>query len=687
MSAPKSSSPKSNGPRTSASDRSYRPDIDGIRAIAVLSVVFFHAGVPSISGGFTGVDIFFVISGYLIGGHIFSAACAGNFSFLGFYQRRAKRILPAFYGMLLFTVAAALLLMSPHEARTFALTAVAATLSVSNIAFWYHTNYFDTFTNLYPLLNTWSLGVEEQFYAVIPLLMVLLARIRRGLLLPAIVIGCTLSFLLAWWELSRYPNNVFYLLPERAWELGAGVALAVIEQTRKRIALPAPLTQLLGLGGLLLIAAPLFLLNSKSPFPGPAALPSVLGTALLIAVPASWINQRLLSLSPLVFIGRISYSLYLWHWPLLAYLRLASGGKLSPMAACLAVAASLVAAILSYYLIEQPFRQSKMAPGPLLIRYAVASILVVALCSAVWLTGGVRQRFPQLAQMDSDSQLPKLDPCLITNGSMRASKPCYDASDARPQVAIWGDSHAAALAPGMRSLANAQGYGFVQLTHGWCAPLAGAADYLPENRPVAAHCLQFNRQALALLQSNPRIRIVILTACWADSFQQGYVDRWIVTDSAHTHEIPSLNAAGLIFTQTLQTSVRALLAAGKQVIVLTDVPNFDTDPMLKIRIARIPARRALAHWMGDPNTSDTGATPATMLAAVAIADAQLKTALAEFSNIPRIDLIPEFCTSNNACAYRIGDRILYADAQHLSPYGAQYALRDFHLPHALEAQQ
>jgi peptidoglycan/LPS O-acetylase OafA/YrhL len=299
-----------------------------------------------------------------VGGHLSQA----DSYLLQFYKRRAKRILPAFYGVLLFTILASMFLMSPHEARVFGITAVAATLSASNLLFWYHTNYFNPDINHYPLLNTWSLGVEEQFYAVVPLLMVLIARIRR-LLLPAILIVCVLSFLLAWFELRTYPNNVFYLLPERAWELGVGVALALIELNRKSFVLPAPLTHLLGVVGAGMILAPMFLLQSQTVFPGSSVLASVvLGTALLIAVPASFINRWLLSLPPLVFIGKISYSLYLWHWPLLAFLHLAAGNILPPVAVLLAVAASLAAAIISYYLIEQPFRRSTRPPGPLLIR-------------------------------------------------------------------------------------------------------------------------------------------------------------------------------------------------------------------------------------------------------------------------------------------------------------------------------
>ncbi|HEY1255042.1 MAG TPA: acyltransferase, partial [Terracidiphilus sp.] len=177
--------------------RGYRPDIDGLRAVAILSVVLYHAGVPVTSGGFTGVDIFFVISGFLIGGHINSELHSGSFSFLRFYQRRAKRILPAFYAVLAFTILAGLFLLSPHEFHFFAASAFAATLSLSNLFFLrYLEGYFRVRSDFHPMLMTWSLGVEEQFYAVIPLLMLLLARIRRNLIIPVIMVVCLLSFLL-----------------------------------------------------------------------------------------------------------------------------------------------------------------------------------------------------------------------------------------------------------------------------------------------------------------------------------------------------------------------------------------------------------------------------------------------------------------------------------------------------------
>ncbi|MGA3069632.1 MAG: acyltransferase family protein, partial [Terracidiphilus sp.] len=625
--------------RPSSSDRAYRPDIDGLRALAILSVVLCHANVPGITGGFTGVDIFFVISGYLIGGHIYAELRAGCFSYLSFYRRRAKRILPAYFAVLAFILLVALVLLSPLEAAQTARSAFAATLSASNVLFWATANYFAAKTELNPVLMTWSLGVEEQFYAVIPLLMVLLARIRRNWLLPAVLATCALSFVFAWSLLGRYPMMVFYTLPARAWELGAGVALAAAELNRKRRPLPRPgaptqepshpsrkdkdaarverpshsttrrgaLAELASLGGLAMMLAPVFLLTPATPFPGPAALPSVLGTAMLIAVPASWINRRLLSLRPLVFIGKVSYSWYLWHWPLLALVRILYDGTPTVAASLLTVAAALAVAALSYYWIEQPFRRSTRPPIPLLVRYAAVSLVLLAAWATIWLGHGLPWRFPALAKMEAAGQTLKADPCLAGETDQpNLTLACYDASAARPSVALWGDSHAAALAPALRSAANAQGYGFVELEKNSCTPLTGATHYIPRLPLLAAACLRFNCTTLGLLEDDRRIRVVILAAAWAAPLYRTWMDGWLSADVAREPQVPSPEATRRLYLESLTTSIRALEDAGKQVIVLEDTPNFDFDPMLKVRTARIPARRALARWLGIQGDPDPG---------------------------------------------------------------------------------
>jgi peptidoglycan/LPS O-acetylase OafA/YrhL len=667
--------------RSNGADRAYRSDIDGLRALAILSVALYHAGVTGVSGGFTGVDIFFVISGYLIGGHIYAELRAGCFSYLSFYRRRAKRILPAYFAVLAFILLAALLLLSPLEAAQTARSAFAATLSASNILFWATANYFAAKTELNPVLMTWSLGVEEQFYVVIPLLMVLLARIRRNWLLPAVVATCALSFLFAWSLLGRYPMMVFYTLPARAWELGAGVALAAAELNRKSRALPAPAAPLLSLIGLALLLAPVFLLTAATPFPGPAALPSVLGTALLIAVPASWINRRLLSLPPLVFIGKVSYSWYLWHWPLLALLRILYDGTPTVAASLVVVAVALAVAVLSYSLIEQPFRRSTRPPIPLLLRYAAVSIVLLAACGAIWMSHGLPRRFPALARMESAGETLKADPCLAGETDQPNLTPvCYDASAARPSVALWGDSHAAALAPALRAAANARGYGFVELGKNSCTPLTGATHYIPRLPRLAEECLRFNRTVLGLIAGDRRIRVVILAAAWAAPLYRSWMDGWLSADLAREPQVPSQEATRRLYLESLAASIRALEDAGKQVIVLEDTPNFDFDPMLKVRTARIPARRALARWLGIQSDPDPGVAAPAGDAEIAASISVLEETAARLPGVALLDPKPALCEISTQCAYRDGESLLFTDSSHLSPDGARRALSGLRLP-------
>jgi peptidoglycan/LPS O-acetylase OafA/YrhL len=667
--------------KPSLSHRSYRPDIDGLRALAILSVVSYHSGVPGITGGFTGVDIFFVLSGYLIGGQICSELRAGDFSFLRFYSRRAKRILPAFFAALAFILLIALVLLSPLEFAQTARSAFAATVSASNILFWATVNYFAPKTELNPLLMTWSLGVEEQFYATIPLLMAVLTRCGRKWLLPAILATCSLSFLLAWSLLDRAPMQAFYMLPARAWELGAGVALAVTELNRKRQSIPALLAEPMSMAGVTLLLAPILLLTADTPFPGPAALPSVLGTAIVLAVPGSWINRRLLSLAPLTFIGRVSYSWYLWHWPMLAFLRIVYGGEAPRAALLLAAGASLFPAVLSYYFIERPFRRSSRPPTPLLIRYAWAGFAVLAACAGAWLTHGLPRRLPALARMESAEQTLKADPCLVGEKDQPdLSALCYDVSAVRPSVAIWGDSHAAALAPGLRSAADAQGYGLVELGKNSCPPLIGATHYLPLAPLWAAGCVRFNRKALALLQADQRIRIVILAASWASPFNRTRRDGWLTPDLAPQSPAPSLEASRQLFTESLAASIRALQASGKQVVVLEDTPYFDFDPMLKVRTSNISARRTLALWLGVPDSADPGFAPPVATPSVLLSATLLEQTVAHFSGVRLFDPRLALCASSFQCAYRAGDSLLFIDSSHVSPDGARRALRDLRLP-------
>jgi peptidoglycan/LPS O-acetylase OafA/YrhL len=669
-------------------ERSYRSDIDGIRSLAILSVVLYHAGVPGLTGGLTGVDIFFVLSGYLIGGHIFSELHADRFSYLRFYQRRAKRILPAFFAVMIFTLAGVLLMVSPLTTYHYARSAFAATLSLSNFEFWGSSGYFDTGSATNPLLMTWSLGVEEQFYVVIPLLMVLLARVRKSWVLPSILAVCVASFVFSVLELRTAPSMVFYLLPSRAWELGVGVALAVFELDtkglgRKRKKLAGPLAEVVSVTGLLAVLLPMVLITRATPFPGAAALPSVLGTAMLLATPVSWVNRRLLSLPPLVYIGRVSYSWYLWHWPLLAFVRIPYGDAGPPLTVTLPLMAlAFGIAMLSYYWIEQPFRSSRRAPGPLLMRYAAASVVFLVVFGVVAKSHGFPARFPRLANMEEVVELRGSDPCLANFGVDQPNLTARcDGPDRRgSSVALWGDSHAGALAPGLRKIALGAGYNFVELGKVSCLPLIGAVRYTPSQPAETSECLRFNEKALQVIEDDPRIKLVIVSGYWANPFRPDPRETWLTADVAHEREIPTLQASRVLLEQALAETIRTLQAAGKRVIILGDTPSFDINPIGRVAVTVVPAERLLARWLRIPNADDPGFDKPNYVESDRLAASAIREVMAATPSAMLVDLKPAMCKTPTECFYRDGDSLLYADTHHLTPDGASFALRGFQLP-------
>jgi peptidoglycan/LPS O-acetylase OafA/YrhL len=675
---------------SASTDRTYRPDIDGLRAIAILSVVLYHSGLIRLSGGFTGVDIFFVISGYLIGGQIWTAQRAGEFSYRRFYQRRAKRILPVFYAVTVFTLGVGLLLLSPWELELLGRSALAATLSASNILFWGTTNYFAGASDRYPLLMTWSLGVEEQFYLAIPLLMAVVARVRSQWILPAIATVSLGSFAFACIVVNHHPTAVFYLLPARAWELGVGVALAVSEANRKH----ADETQrgqkissrgwqeFAGIAALGLMIAAIAAHRVETTASAWTVLPAVAGAALAIAVPGSWINRRLLSAGPPRFIGKISYSWYLWHWPLLSLMHILYGGAVPAAREAETVVLSFAAAVACYFLIEQPFRRSTEPASRMLTRYAIASAVLLAVCGVIWLGRGVPQRFPTLAQMESPGRALRSDPCLagLSSDEPNLSPACYDATETRPLVALWGDSHSAAFAPGVRALAQAQGYGLVQLGKASCPPLIGATHFISRIPSLAQGCLRFNRAVLVKLRADSRIRIVILSAAWAAPFYRDWENGWLTADLAHAEETPTAQATNTLFVASLRTTIESLRAGGKQVIVLEDVPEFTINPLWRVKAQRIPARRRLAQWLAIADAGDPGFDAADRSPNIALSISLLDQTVAQSKEVQLIDPVPALCSNSDHCDYRDGDRLLYVDSDHLSPDGALYALRSLRLP-------
>ena len=326
----------------------YRPDIDGLRAVAVVPVVLYHAGVPALTGGFVGVDVFFVISGYLITGIVAAGIAAGSFSIVEFYERRARRILPALFVVLAASVAAGWWLLLPEPLERFAKSLLAATLFGSN--FWFldsARDYFAPGSDFAPLLHTWSLAVEEQFYLFFPPLLWAVARWRRGREVRLVAWLSLASFLGAVVVVAVDPPLAFYLAPLRIWELGLGALLALRPVPRLAARWQREGLGALGLAG---IAVAVFGYDDLTPFPGFAALAPCLGALAIIAVGSGGsVVNRALAIRPVVFVGLISYSLYLWHWPILAFLRVRLGEvELPSGVAAVAVLASLGCTLVSF---------------------------------------------------------------------------------------------------------------------------------------------------------------------------------------------------------------------------------------------------------------------------------------------------------------------------------------------------
>ena len=437
----------------------YRADIDGLRAVAVAMVVAFHAGVPGIHGGYAGVDVFFVVSGFLIGGLISERQTAGSFSLAGFWERRVRRILPAL--LLVLTVCAGLawLLLLPSDLIAFARAMLAALLSLANVHFWRTAGYFLGVGQDQPLLHTWSLGVEEQFYLAFPLFMMAAAAWFPNRLRTVLAACALVSLGLAAWLVNAQPEFAFYLPITRAWELLVGVLLAL------RGPAPAPdwLKRYGGLLGLAMIAVTAVLYDDNTRFPGPAALLPCLGAGLVIAAEGGGLAGRLLSLRPVVWLGLISYSLYLWHWPLLTFMKLTSPGGQTAWPTAVVVALSVGLAALTWRFVEKPFRDPRFLSRRAIFSLALAGVVLLGAGSgAVLVARGFPQRFDAraLAYGERLGKVPehayRMGVCFISAGSTFADyrrEECLTRDPARPNWLLVGDSHGAHLWPGL-SAAN-----------------------------------------------------------------------------------------------------------------------------------------------------------------------------------------------------------------------------------------
>jgi peptidoglycan/LPS O-acetylase OafA/YrhL len=488
------------------SDR-YRPDIDGLRAVAVLLVVGFHAFPEAMPGGFIGVDIFFVISGFLITGIIARELDQQHFGLLAFYARRIRRIFPALIVVLSATLVLGWLWMLPQAYAQLSSDVFASAAFVSNVALWLQSGYFDIESGKKPLLHLWSLGIEEQFYLFWPLILMLALRWRLSLLAVASVIGIA-SFALNVALIGPDPIATFYLPFTRAWELLAGAALACgWSQIRHTLAA----SNLRAAAGALLIAIAVGALDSRSAFPGWWALLPVAGAALMLSAPMAWGCRHLLASTAMVRIGLISYPLYLWHWPLLVFFGIAKFAPLTLLERALIVGLSFALAWLTYRLIEIPFRFGR----PIRPRIAAlcSGMALVALAGGVIVRGdGFDFRLPaeirDMAAVKTESFKWRFRECLLDLGHETSfADDCVD-RNRRPLILLWGDSTAGALLLGLRKAQETHDFGIAQFTSNSCIPAVNI------DVPGVPNCRAINDKVLALArQLQPDI--VLLHSSWA----------------------------------------------------------------------------------------------------------------------------------------------------------------------------
>jgi peptidoglycan/LPS O-acetylase OafA/YrhL len=487
------------------SDR-YRPDVDGLRAVAVMPVVLYHAFPEAMRGGFIGVDIFFVISGFLITGIIVRELDQQCFSLLGFYNRRIRRIFPALMVVLTAVLVLGWLWMLPAAYAQLSGDVFASAAFVANIALLLQAGYFDVEAAQKPLLHLWSLGIEEQFYLFWPLILMLAARLRLSLLTVACVIGLA-SFALNLALIGSNPVATFYLPFTRAWELLAGAALACGWSQLSQS--PVASNWRAGVGiSLVVVAAAI--LDTNSAFPGWWAVLPVLGGVLLLSAPEAWGCRHVLASPGMVWIGLISYPLYLWHWPLLVFFALIKFAPLTLLERGLIVGLSIALAWATYRFVEIPFRFGRPSPVRLL-SLGGGMALIAALGAVVVENGGFDFRLPPeirgMTAVTTQSSKWRVHECLIDlSREMSFADSCVDRGR-RPLILVWGDSTAGALIPGLRKAQESRGFGIAQFTSSSCIPVL--------NTDVAGtpNCRAINDKVLSLAREL-KPDIVLLHSTW-----------------------------------------------------------------------------------------------------------------------------------------------------------------------------
>lgn len=655
----------------------YRRDIDGLRAIAVTSVVLYHAGLPFLPSGFVGVDIFFVISGFLISGILNREIRSGTFTFKGFYARRAKRIAPALIVVLTVFCITCIFLMGSHELMLAARSAISAILGLSNLYFWWTANYFAPTSHYYPFLMTWSLGVEEQFYVVLPFLFIVLSRYSQRIAIFSVAALTISSFIVCAILTLGHPTFAFYLLPTRAWELGVGSLLALLWGNH-RLPQSEFAHNILGSAGFLFTCIACIAYTDATPFPGLAAAMPVFGAAALIFSEKSWVNRNILSSSPMVGIGLISYSWYLWHAPLIALVRLSSFGTADLRVMSAVVIFSLLIAYLSYRFVEKPFRHIKIGDAIAVRRFGIAMLACILLPATLFASNGLPQRFnTQQRLVETALAVGRANPCLVSYGitGLSEAADCLGTKERLNQdaVALLGDSHGAAIGNAMRELVHQQGRDFIQLEKSSCAPIFGAVRNMRAYPTHGAECAKYNEEVFQKIANDPRIKIVVLAGFWGASFQNDQSAGQLIATRTDNNSMTQVD----LLRQSLNVTLARYQQAGKTVIVVGDVPLMRFDPGKEALTDILPFRAALREMLSVPHDVANGITGMSWVRPATVADHVVREVVLSNAAARYIDLADRLCRDGQ-CRYS-KDLPFYIDFQHLSEIGAEFALKDFKL--------
>jgi peptidoglycan/LPS O-acetylase OafA/YrhL len=632
----------------------YRADIDGLRAIAVLVVVFFHAGL-GVGGGFVGVDIFFVISGFLITSLILRDLDRGSFSIVDFWERRARRIFPALAVVVIVTLVAGWFLMLPFGFQVLGQSALALTVFVSNIQFWRTSGYFDPLAEENPLLHTWSLSVEEQFYLIVPILLYLIFKLRMqrglGILLS---IGIVASLLVSANWVDRDPEGAFYLLPSRAWELGAG-SLLVLARPVSNSALRG-LMAWLGLMGILYAC---FFYDAHTAFPGFAAIIPVMGAVLLIWAGITGdaadeskptLVQRFLETKLLVGVGLLSYSFYLWHWPFFAFHRYLFSKSPSVPIAIGYIVLALILSALSLRYIERPIRERRFAPSrkKVFLFTGLVSLLIMMAGLSLWKTRGMPARLPaEVAVFDTtkgDAFYQNSRSFIDEEKSIALlgakNKPC--------KLMVWGDSHAGVLLSMIDEICHENSISALAATKGQHPPVmewSGADPASFQHATKTQYADKVMSHIRRLVQSG-ELEHVLLVFRW----------NYYLEDAprALDDDVPVAGFQGALI-KTLQT----LEQLGLEVSVLLEVPDFGVH---------VPKAVALHHWRGlpQPRLSQQDYHERQQFYMPLI-----KRLQAETPNVHLVDAAPYFISKDGQISF-IDEQglLLYRDDHHLTEHAS-----------------